>query len=218
VTLTVSRGPKDVEVPDVTNADRESAVTALKQAGFKVDVVKQDSEDVAAENIVQAQDPIPLSRALPGSRVTIYVGHYVPPAPDTSPPSTPFGLIGSAESDTSIALSWEAATDDSGEVAGYRITRDGGQIDDVGTTTYTDSGLSPGTTYAYEVTAYDAAGNTSQASSVTVTTTGALPTPTPDPTPTPAGDPTATDTTATDTTATDTTATDTTATDVPATP
>ncbi len=46
-------------------------------------------------------------------------------------------------------------------VAGYRIFRDGGQIGTTATTTYDDTGLTPGATYRYEVAAFDAAGNVS---------------------------------------------------------
>jgi chitodextrinase len=40
------------------------------------------------------------------------------------------------------------------------------QVGQTSTTNYTDSGLSPGTTYSYTVAAYDAAGNTSSQSNV----------------------------------------------------
>ena len=71
-------------------------------------------------------------------------------------------------------MSWAAATDDVG-VTGYRVLRDGVQV---GTTTtaltFTDSAVTSGRTYAYTVTASDAAGNVSPPSnSAVVTTPGA---------------------------------------------
>jgi hypothetical protein len=93
-----------------------------------------------------------------------------PPAADTSPPSTPTNVIGSALSSSQINVLWSASTDNVG-VAGYTIFRNGAQVGNVTSTSYTDSGLNPSTTYSYTVRAYDAAGNTSpQSSSVTVTT------------------------------------------------
>jgi hypothetical protein len=80
--------------------------------------------------------------------------------PDTTPPGPPSGLSGTPTS-TTVALSWTAATDDRG-VVGYRVVRDGNVVADadvVTGTSFTDTGLTPGTTYHYVVRAVDAAGN-----------------------------------------------------------
>ncbi len=63
-------------------------------------------------------------------------------------------------SSVAIRVTWSAASDNVG-VTGYRIFRDGSQIATVTATTYDDSGLTPSTTYRYEVAAFDAAGNLS---------------------------------------------------------
>jgi fibronectin type 3 domain-containing protein len=55
-------------------------------------------------------------------------------------------------------------------VTGYKVTRNGTQVASVSGTSWTDSGLSAGTAYAYTVAAVDAAGNTSGAASTNVTT------------------------------------------------
>ncbi|HAR41490.1 MAG TPA: hypothetical protein DCS07_02480 [Bdellovibrionales bacterium] len=56
---------------------------------------------------------------------------------------------------------------------GYQISRNGIQLGTSTTTHYSDSGLTPATTYNYTVAAYDAAGNLSnQSSAVSVTTLG----------------------------------------------
>lgn len=65
-----------------------------------------------------------------------------------------------ATSSVSIRVTWSAANDNVG-VAGYRIFRDGSQIGTASATTFDDSGLSPTTTYRYEVAAFDATGNVS---------------------------------------------------------
>lgn len=79
---------------------------------------------------------------------------------------------------TRIQLSWNPTTDNVG-VTGYNIYRNGVKVGTSATTTYIDTGLTPGTSYNYKVTAFDAAGNESgQSTQIAVTT---LPSPTPQP-------------------------------------
>ncbi|MBK8479427.1 MAG: VCBS repeat-containing protein [Opitutaceae bacterium] len=79
---------------------------------------------------------------------------------DALPPSVPTNLIGTASSSTAITLAWAASADDV-DVTGYRIYRDGALIGTSSTPGYSDTDLTPGTTYTYRVTAFDAAGNES---------------------------------------------------------
>jgi chitodextrinase len=91
---------------------------------------------------------------------------------DTSAPSVPSGLTGTAVSISQINLNWTGSTDNVG-VAGYRVYNvpTGTLIASVFTTNYSDTGLTAGTAYSYRVSAYDAAGNTSgQSSSASGTT------------------------------------------------
>jgi chitodextrinase len=89
---------------------------------------------------------------------------------DTIRPSTPTGLSASAISSSQINLSWNASTDNVG-VAGYTIYRGGTQVATSGSTTYSDTGLSPSTFYTFTVSAYDAAGNASPQSTNASATT-----------------------------------------------
>ncbi|MFG1682789.1 cellulose binding domain-containing protein [Nonomuraea sp. NPDC049269] len=96
---------------------------------------------------------------------------------DTSPPTTPAGLAASGTTSTGTNLSWTASMDDNG-VAGYDILRapgaSGGTFTQVGTSTttsFSDTGLTPSTTYRYQVRARDAAGNTSPVSNTAEVTT-----------------------------------------------
>jgi regulation of enolase protein 1 (concanavalin A-like superfamily) len=82
------------------------------------------------------------------------------PVPDYQAPSMPADLQVTETNATSVSLGWAASTDNVA-VAGYRIYRDGSQVGTSGGTTYTDSGLTPQTSYDYAVAAYDAAGNVS---------------------------------------------------------
>ncbi|MFB6598214.1 glycoside hydrolase family 6 protein [Streptomyces diastaticus] len=89
---------------------------------------------------------------------------------DTTAPTAPTGLTVTAKSATSVSLSWTAATDDTG-VTGYDVYRDGARVGSTTTTAYADSGLAPGTSYAYTVRAKDAAGNVSPSSASLAATT-----------------------------------------------
>jgi chitodextrinase len=89
---------------------------------------------------------------------------------DTTAPTVPEGLAATAVSSSAISLSWSPATDAVG-VQGYKVYRGGVEIASVAGTTFSDSGLSPSTTYSYTVSAYDAAGNRSaQSASASATT------------------------------------------------
>ena len=79
---------------------------------------------------------------------------------DTTPPTVPTGLTVTGTTVSTASLSWTASTDNVG-VAGYKIYRAGAQVGTSTVTSYTDTGLSASTTYAYTVSAYDAAGNSS---------------------------------------------------------
>ncbi|MFI5282274.1 MAG: beta strand repeat-containing protein [Candidatus Dormibacterales bacterium] len=82
------------------------------------------------------------------------------PAGDTIPPSVPAGLAATASGSTSIALAWNASTDNVG-VTGYTVYRNGAVLSTAGGTTlaFTDATVVAGTTYTYTVDAFDAAGN-----------------------------------------------------------
>jgi len=74
VTVTVSKGPTQVQVPDVTTLDKHTATATLESSGFKVKIVPQDTTDPTAENIVLDQSPKGNESAAQGSVVTIFVG------------------------------------------------------------------------------------------------------------------------------------------------
>ena len=90
--------------------------------------------------------------------------------PDTVPPSIPANLNATPISSTQIDLAWTASSDNVG-VTGYKVFRDGAQIATTGSTSFSNTGLTPATPYTYAVSAFDAAGNeSSQSSSVSAST------------------------------------------------
>ncbi|MGJ5753336.1 chitinase (glycosyl hydrolase family 18) [Streptomyces puniciscabiei] len=97
--------------------------------------------------------------------------------PGDAAPSAPGTPTASNITDTSVKLSWGAATDDKG-VKNYDVLRDGKVVGTVTTTSYTDSGLTAGTDYSYTVQARDTADQTGPVSgAVKVHTTGGTTTP-----------------------------------------
>ncbi|CAL9420431.1 glycosyl hydrolase family 18 protein [Streptomyces sp. enrichment culture] len=101
--------------------------------------------------------------------------------PDDEAPSAPGTPTASNITDTSVKLSWAAATDDKG-VKNYDVLRDGAKVATVTGTTYTDTGLSKGTDYSYSVQARDTADQTGPVSgAVKVRTTGNTEEPPPPP-------------------------------------
>lgn len=83
--------------------------------------------------------------------------------PDTTAPSTPTNVTAQALSTTSARITWSASTDNVG-VSSYIVRRGGAVVGTTSATSFDDSSLTPGQTYDYTVTASDAAGNTSTAS------------------------------------------------------
>jgi hypothetical protein len=80
------------------------------------------------------------------------------------PLTTPTGLtavsVSSDAQDPVISLSWDGP-DDNDVVSGYKIYRDGLQIQDLRGTSFSDAGLNTNIQYCYTVSAYDAASNES---------------------------------------------------------
>ncbi|HEY1016906.1 MAG TPA: fibronectin type III domain-containing protein, partial [Herpetosiphonaceae bacterium] len=95
-------------------------------------------------------------------------------ARDLQAPTTPGSLRSAGKTDTSISLAWNASTDNVG-VAAYAVYRNGALVRETAGLTMTVAGLQPLTTYAFTVTARDAAMNRSAASAALNVTTAASP-------------------------------------------
>ncbi|WP_422349034.1 fibronectin type III domain-containing protein [Flagellimonas sp.] len=89
---------------------------------------------------------------------------------DTQAPSVPTGLQSTAQSQTTVDLSWNSSTDDVG-VTNYRVYKDGVLDGTSGNlTSYQATGLTSGIAYDFTVSALDAAENeSSQSTSISVT-------------------------------------------------
>ena len=113
----------------------------------------------AAGNVSQASTTVPITP--PQCQV------------DSTPPSAPQSLVGSA-SGTSVTLSWQPATDNIG-VRAYDVYRGGAKVGSVSSpaTTLVDSGLLANTAYTYYVVARDGQDNVSSPSNTVMVTTSA---------------------------------------------
>jgi serine/threonine-protein kinase len=89
VTITVSKGPAAVDVPDVVGLTRGDARGELQGAGFKVEVKTRPSEDPGDDDIVLDQRPGHGTQLKKGRTVVIYVGQFTPPPSDTGTTPTP---------------------------------------------------------------------------------------------------------------------------------
>ena len=90
VTLTVSKGPRTVSVPNVVGDDQQDAVQLLSEQGFAVSVIHENVSLPTQDGLVLAQSPSH-GTLVDGGTVTITVGSLVTPTtPVTpSPPTTP---------------------------------------------------------------------------------------------------------------------------------
>lgn len=96
------------------------------------------------------------------------------PSTDTTPPSVPGGLSSPSQTSSSISLTWNASTDNSGGsgVAGYDVYQGGSLVGSPTATSYTATGLTANTAYAFRVRARDNAGNASaQSAQISASTT-----------------------------------------------
>jgi serine/threonine-protein kinase len=74
IALTVSNGPKTVNVPDVRTLDVGTATSELQSQGFKVKFTYTDVTDPNSDQIVLDQNPEGGQQVKPGSEVTLVVG------------------------------------------------------------------------------------------------------------------------------------------------
>jgi chitodextrinase len=91
------------------------------------------------------------------------------PAPDTTAPSAPTGLASSSQTTTSVALSWNASTDNVA-VVGYGVYNGATLLATTTSQSFTVSGLTCGTGYTLSVDAFDAGGNRSARSQTNAST------------------------------------------------
>ncbi len=192
-TTAAASGPPDAPVL-VSPADGAVDVpleAILEWAGTADDFDVEVASDAAFTGIVFSSNTTATTVTLPAGTLdyeTVYYWHVrgnnsfgsgaystafsfttVPP-PDVTPPSQPQNLASPAQTGTTVDLVWDASTDDVG-VSFYNIYRDGVGVGSESSTNHTATGLTPATSYDFQVSAVDAAGNESALSAVLTVTT-----------------------------------------------
>lgn len=99
-----------------------------------------------------------------------YVNQIWNPSADTQAPTAPTSLASTTKTATSITIAWNASTDNVG-VTGYNVFSNGVLKTTVTGLTATITGLTASTSYNINVSAKDAAGNTSALSNTIAVTT-----------------------------------------------
>ena len=97
ITLSVSEGPATSTVPDVTSQAVQQARQGVRDAGFRSQVVDEETLDPTLDGIVISQDPPGGTELEPGETITLVVGRFVeippeeeePPPPTTTAPALP---------------------------------------------------------------------------------------------------------------------------------
>jgi hypothetical protein len=141
----------NVGIEDITNPYSISWNTTMVPNGTHI--LTAIARDAAGNSAMSAPVTVTISNSL-----------------DTTPPTTPTGVVATAVSASQIDISWIPSSDNIG-VTGYRIFRDGSVITIVTTTNYSDTGRQPSTTYSYTIVSLDGAGNSSVQSDPPATAT-----------------------------------------------
>jgi hypothetical protein len=146
------------------SADRGSACGAAKSTPPTSDAQVYNFLKVTVSGNTVSVDPINAAGQ-----------HFDPQTYTFTPlsPSAPSNVTATANTATSVNLTWAPSTETGGTIASYQITRNGTPLASVpGTaTSYLDPTAQPGTAYTYAITAVDQGGITSQpGTSNTVTT------------------------------------------------
>jgi len=158
------------------NADGDYAVVVKCSAGgpFSIGRLPPGTYGVKYTTAAAYDVDLPDQAILAGQTVTaaipqpgVLTVYGKPTLSDSQPPSAPTQLVAQEATPGQITLTWNAATDDVG-VSGYKIYRDGVRLGFSVTPTFDDAAAQPGATYAYEIAAYDAAGNESPRSAALV--------------------------------------------------
>jgi chitodextrinase len=161
---------------------RRTITVDMSKLGSIADAFWYDPTDGASSSIAGSPFPNSGSRTFspPGNNsdgdgdwVLVLRALSVPP--DTQAPSVPTGLSAAGVTDSQVTLSWLPSSDDVG-VSAYLVYRDGAFVRSTRSTTVTDTGLTPATTYSYTIAALDFADNLSAPSApLLVTTLGPSP-------------------------------------------
>jgi hypothetical protein len=147
----------------------------------EVDVTINGStySNLSLDNSANGYDYVEIKNNCDNGSRDIYVDEISEGSPIDAP-ATPTANWASADSGTQITFDWDPTDDWGGEEGDYMVYRNGSHLVTVnaGTTSYTDTGLSNGTTYDYKVLANNSAGSSDWSQTRSATTWDVPETPT----------------------------------------
>ena len=183
--------PKDASgQPITTLSSSEGSAVTITIPYTEADVLAAGgSEDqivlAAWSDEKQQWEPLPTTCDTDNNKCTGTITHFSTIAPTVSigggAPNTPSGLSATAVSSSQINLSWNSVTGATGYNI-YRDTSSSGSFPRLGSeptvsgesnTSYSDTGLTAGTTYYYRVSAVNSSGESAASSVVSATTLSA---------------------------------------------
>jgi hypothetical protein len=176
VSVSVSDGPRQVVVPDLSDMTVGRATQTLVQSQLPQGPITDTFSDTVAKGVVISQQPSANS-SVPHETP---VGFVVSKGP--APPVAPTGLTATATVDGEIDLSWNDDTD----AVTYNIYRDGVKLQSgLPQAAYSDVNLASGESHSYTVTGVNENGESTQSAPVQGTTITDVPPATTNDTPSP---------------------------------
>src|SRR5207247_860534 len=153
--------------PDVTGGYDQAGHVYKNPAHVCYDTSAKNADGSLIFDPVQCYPTGPADTTAPTVSITAPAAGSVVSGSVQLPPSAPSNVAATAVSFSQINLTWTAASDNVG-VTGYRVLRCQGagcaptaQVAAPAGTSYSDTNLTPGTSYSYKVSAVDAATNVS---------------------------------------------------------
>jgi serine/threonine protein kinase len=161
VSVTVSDGPRLIQVPDLSAMTLARAVQTLSQSGLPQGSVSYQYSESVTKGIVVSEQPAASSNIAHDTPVDIVVSKGPPP------PAAPAGLSATSSVDGEIDLTWNDVPD----AVTYNIYRDGTKLQSgLPQAAYSDVNLGPGESHSYSVTGVDENGESAKSTPVTGTT------------------------------------------------
>ncbi len=165
VTVYRSRGPRLLTVPPLAGTTQDYAAKALLAANLPLGTTTQEYSETVPSGIILSQSPQGNSKVDRNTAVNFVISK------GRQPPVAPENLSANPSGPDKVVLNWHSAP----RAESYTVTRslDGGTTvvaQALPGTHFTDTGLTPNTTYSYTVNAVNSAGTSDPSESALVTT------------------------------------------------
>lgn len=150
---------------DKYSEQQSQPVTLVGGQQYYIEAVQVDGNN---------SDSLAVAWSGPGLEQAVISGQYLSLPDDTTPPMAPTTFSTDFIAPEKVEFSWLSGSDNLG-IARYHVYRNGEEVGVTESLNFTDSSLTPSTTYSYTVVAEDFGANLSSPSSAYEITTTALP-------------------------------------------